>query len=278
MPPKCGVGGKKEGNTMEGKTGRKIRLIYAVLFSVFTVIIGVLCIAQAWSIYKSAPSGAYTRARVWKHFKEIAVPIVLYVCMLIVNIVLAYKYPAQKEKLKAEVPAYVTFKRLKAKVGEVEDGKKFRTRRIAFHIAIVAIAIVFLAIGITIMFVDNYDPMLSAAFFLKHDCMVDRLVRVAIFAIVALAVCSVLMLLSDKALEKEIAVYKAALVAKAKSGEKLNSAKEKKEIDSKKWIFWTRIALFAVAIVCIITGAANGGLNAMFVKAINICTQCIGIG
>ena len=87
------------------------------------------------------------------------------------------------------------------------------------------------------------------------------------------------MLLSSKTLEKEIAVYKAALATKVKSGEKLNSVKEeKKEIDSKKWIFWTRIALFAVAIVCIITGASNGGLNAMFVKAINICTQCIGIG
>lgn len=280
MPPKYGVGGRKGRKSMEERTGRKIRFIYAVLFSVFTVIIGILCMAQAWSIFKSADSGAYTRASVWKHFKEIALPIALYVCMLVGNIVLACMYPAQKEKLKAEVPAYVTYKRLKAKVGEVEDGKKFRTRRIAFHIAIVAIAIAFLAIGITIMFVDNYDPMLSAAFFLKHDCMVDRLVRVAIFAIVGLALCALLVLLSGKTLQKEIAVYKAALVAKAKSGEKVNAVKEEKSNDesTKKWIFWTRIALFAVAIVCIITGATNGGLNAMFVKAINICTQCIGIG
>ena len=39
-----------------------------------------------------------------------------------------------------------------------------------------------------------------------------------------------------------------------------------------------RIALFAAAAVLITLGVINGGLNDVLVKAINICTECIGLG
>ena len=39
-----------------------------------------------------------------------------------------------------------------------------------------------------------------------------------------------------------------------------------------------RIVLFACAISMIVLGALNGGMNDVLVKAINICTECIGLG
>ena len=39
-----------------------------------------------------------------------------------------------------------------------------------------------------------------------------------------------------------------------------------------------RIALLAAAVVLIVLGVQNGGLNDVLVKAINICTECIGLG
>ena len=39
-----------------------------------------------------------------------------------------------------------------------------------------------------------------------------------------------------------------------------------------------RIVLFACAIAMIVLGALNGGMNDVLVKAINICTECIGLG
>lgn len=39
-----------------------------------------------------------------------------------------------------------------------------------------------------------------------------------------------------------------------------------------------RIALYAGAIALIIAGIANGGMRDVLVKAINICTECIGLG
>lgn len=38
------------------------------------------------------------------------------------------------------------------------------------------------------------------------------------------------------------------------------------------------IVLFALAGVLIAAGIANGGLRDVLIKAINICTECIGLG
>ncbi len=39
-----------------------------------------------------------------------------------------------------------------------------------------------------------------------------------------------------------------------------------------------RLCLLALAIVLIVPGIINGGLYDVFVKAVNICTECIGLG
>ena len=39
-----------------------------------------------------------------------------------------------------------------------------------------------------------------------------------------------------------------------------------------------RVALYAAAALLLAMGVLNGGLNDVFVKAANICTECIGLG
>ena len=39
-----------------------------------------------------------------------------------------------------------------------------------------------------------------------------------------------------------------------------------------------RTALYAVALALIIAGVMNGGMRDVLIKAINICTECIGLG
>ena len=39
-----------------------------------------------------------------------------------------------------------------------------------------------------------------------------------------------------------------------------------------------KIALYALAIIMVAWGVMNGGLRDVLVKAINICTECIGLG
>ena len=39
-----------------------------------------------------------------------------------------------------------------------------------------------------------------------------------------------------------------------------------------------RIVLYALAVILIVTGIGNGGMRDVLIKAINICTECIGLG
>lgn len=39
-----------------------------------------------------------------------------------------------------------------------------------------------------------------------------------------------------------------------------------------------RAALYAVALALTVAGVMNGGMRDVLVKAVNICTECIGLG
>lgn len=39
-----------------------------------------------------------------------------------------------------------------------------------------------------------------------------------------------------------------------------------------------RVFLFILALALAAAGAANGGMRDVWVKAVNICTECIGLG
>lgn len=39
-----------------------------------------------------------------------------------------------------------------------------------------------------------------------------------------------------------------------------------------------RLAVLIVSLICIIAGIANGNMKDILIKAINICTECIGLG
>ena len=41
---------------------------------------------------------------------------------------------------------------------------------------------------------------------------------------------------------------------------------------------WLRFGLLAAAAVLIVLGVLNGGLRDVLVKAVNLCTECIGLG
>ena len=70
-----------------------------------------------------------------------------------------------------------------------------------------------------------------------------------------------------RSMEREIGLLKGI------SGEKAT------ETDAKpSRVFYVRIALYALAIVLIVLGINNGGMRDVLIKAINICTECIGLG
>ena len=56
-----------------------------------------------------------------------------------------------------------------------------------------------------------------------------------------------------------------------------SSNKEEVDLEEKKFLPY-RVAIFVAAFIFIVAGLVNGGTIAVLAKAINICTECIGLG
>lgn len=96
----------------------------------------------------------------------------------------------------------------------------------------------------------------------------DMLLHIAPWMMVAFAVAYLALILHAKSCNKECAILKSSSVSKAPI---IPVQKGRRSL-------LIRPALYIVAIVFIVLGVMNGGLKDVLVKAINICTECIGLG
>ena len=58
----------------------------------------------------------------------------------------------------------------------------------------------------------------------------------------------------------------------------MGTAKVSAFFDDARTLLVLRIAVFAVAVVFLGLGIYNGGAHSVLIKAINICSECIGLG
>ena len=103
----------------------------------------------------------------------------------------------------------------------------------------------------------------------RNFASLDLEATVAPWAALGLAAWSGAVVYCGRSLEREIALVKAL-----PRDQKAPAAEGKK----KNGLLYLRLVLGAAGIVLVALGAANGGLRDVLVKAINICTECIGLG
>ncbi len=261
---------------------KKLRYIFGLFFSAWTVVVGVLMIVQTWSIYNSAPVAPFSRASIAKHFHQIAVPVWIWVAALAVHIVWALSIPAEQEKTVAIVDANIPLKRVvKQLQSATPEMQKQRRFRFTLQCICGGVSLAVAGVCLWLLLDKSYNAWLETPFLLKHSAAADRMLRVCFWSIAALAVLSVAAYLTERSMRKEIALAKAAIIAQVKQGIKLSPvAKVSKPVE-----FWwqqpvniTRMALGVIGVTFVIWGICNGGMNETLQKAINICTQCIGLG
>ena len=272
--------------------GATIRFVYGIFFAVFSVVLGALFIKQTWSIYYSASQSPYSVESISKHFHQIAPAVWLWLAALLGNIVILNLFPEVKKLPKPYRDTALALRRSKNSLlleGEAlekvqMEGKKHQNFRL---IVIIACAFVMLALAtfaILILCGVVYFPIFRKGFFAKNDGLVDKLIQCTILAILALIAGCIMVELNENSREKERKVYLQAKIAmgkEAKKGLVIPPRKEtKKKLEKYKMIgVWlARTVLFVCAIVALIEGVSNGGMRDMLLKAINICTQCIGLG
>ena len=255
-------------------------LIYKIVLSVFTAVVGALFIMQVWRIFKAGGKGGYTVPVISARFAEISVPVYLWMVTVLVGGILSYIYPQNEGKPKVYVETKVQLQRLYGRVQGAEKlptVKRHKKFRLTLQIVCGVLCIVSAAMVLWTLLSATYQPKLSGAFFTNHNAVADRLIFMLPWVlgtgVNAYLVCA----LSEKSRQQEVELLKAELVKQIKEGNVAQQSKEK-EKSSDKLVLGLRVGFAVVAVILVIVGIFNGGMADVFKKAINICTQCIGMG
>lgn len=300
------------------KTSKTVRLVYGCTFGVYTVILAALILWQVLSIYNTgiqcADGVIYSREIAGESISLLSPALILWLVLAAVGFVLWEIFTVKEKlpKLDVRYTLHILKKRAPSKLPasadkELKKSYKFVWQQqestvvmwmccacIGFACAIYAI--VYLANSANFPKVNVTQEMKNMA------------VNVLIGAVFTLAVACVIAVFEGKS-AKEQQEHLKKLIAAGKKDDEIGKApkgfpsvfdgiREKfaefyqrlqMKAENNKFcaaLLWickhhvlaVRTAVLAIAAVFIIVGVVNGSARDMLTKAINICTECIGLG
>jgi len=257
---------------MNQDTARRTRLVCGIVLSIAAVAAGICLITACLGIYLSGGDQIYTPDKVAHGFSVIAVPVYLFLALMIASFVLDFFLPLGKHKLKAEKNLAATVDRLLSKRNiEACDPalkenilalEKGRSRDKVITLVVLAVcSVIFLCYGAN-----------PANF---HQSEINSsMAKAVLILLCCLAVpfgCALCTAYRAKAsYQKQI-----DLVKQIPAGETLSKAPK---ADLSKLLMIARWALVCVAVAVLLYGFFSGGTADVLTKAKNICTECVGLG
>ena len=270
---------------------KKVRLYYGIFLSVFTALLGAAFIAVAISILSDGnwAQGAYSRDIVAERLFPVSIPFYIWIAAIIAGFVLSLVYPYQEKPVKIPQEE-VTIRRLSARIPE-GSGKEYWSEMYKVHseqckrLKVYGLCAAICFAGA----VASAIYLLQPANFTSHDkniSMLNMLINVGPWVFVAFAA-SVAMVIFEKfsynreitALKRLITNYKGNPVIAAEKPQNEVWLKIKAFFANKYFKLGVRIAVGVVALTFILVGIFDTeGARDVFIKAVNICTECIGLG
>lgn len=262
---------------------KTIRIIYDTFFTVATIVTGFLLVLQTLDIYlvgiqPDHVGDIFTREIVNEKLSQIALPLILWIALALVSFVLelftkptrervtlskTYIVSCMKNKIpdvlkNSENDDYVTVKRMQNIVNVI------KIVCAVISLATIVYGIVYLAIP------TNFTTATNAT---KDMLQLVKYVFPVVFA-------SLILWIVTLYIEESISKKQLEFVKKLNKGQKAVKKQNAIErfFDNRLVVFTLRCALFVTATVFIVIGVINGGMYDVFVKAVNICTECIGLG
>ena len=268
------------------KTNKSVRLSYGIILSVLTVAVAVLFVWQVLSIFNSSNAPVlerkpFSREIVLTALSKIDLFFWLWVGAIVVGFVLWEVFPVKEANRK--ICPDLQYARLMGKfptsapVGlEGEYTKVIKERKLIFALKCSAWALFGIACIVGIVYLcipsnfNNKNVTLEVLDFVKcvFPCIFAGLLLICGAGIY------------EKYAVKNILPSVKNITKGVKGASQPLTLCEKIEavFDNKYVLLGIRIALGVIAVALIIWGTLNGNARSIMIKAINICTECIGLG
>lgn len=245
----------------------KLRRIYEIIMAGLLVLTGLCLMVQCYAIYASA-EGVFSREIVAQYFSPIAVP----TCLCLAMVILGFFLPADTKKLPPEKNYELILEKLHAKTDLDACPEELRaavTREQNRRKHLKYTTFFLFCTGI----VEFFGYALKADAFHQHEINASMIQAMACLVpcLVIPFGCGVYSAYQSKAsILREIELLKTADAPRVTVPEAPRNPSKIPSI--------LRWAVMAVAVGILIYGYATGGTADVLTKAINICTECVGLG
>ena len=264
----------------------KVRRIYAIVLSVLIVATSIALICVAADIYYSGKGTdvIYSPAIVADRLKKLAIPLMIVIAAIIAGALFPL-YETKAKRLSEE-----TLRKLQRRMPKEGEGEEFAAAQTAYRkmkitkIAVwcsgIAVALAGSVIVLVYLCIAEHFTGTDFTALVTH---ILNLVKVAMpCTVVALGVLIAASYVNGYCSKKQVEAIKTMIRFGSKEVElpsELKVLDKVNKVASHDITLWVvRGVVFALAVTFIILGILNGGARDVLVKAINICTECIGIG
>lgn len=254
---------------------RRLQFLLRCLAGAAVVIALMLLAWQCIDIYMDGnapdnldPNGVYIvsvyrMADVAERLHAIALPLVICVAVVIVSIVLHLVFPVEDKK-HPPITSDNRLRLMRARISQLPADAVAEERRRRVILAISAVLIA-LCGAVCLVYLLNQENFTSCD---MERVMGEMMLHVSPWVVAAFMFGAVASMLCKASVQRELQLLKGVPADK----------KPAAPVPQKTHIVWIRAGILAIAILFIVLGAMNGGLRDVLVKAINICTECIGLG
>lgn len=254
---------------MKNKTFRRI---WGMLVSISILIAAICLMAACLKIYDGG-AGAFSREAVAAAFSPIAVPV--YVCLAFVLLsfpIHLLSVDAEKPKAARQNQAVLDRLHSKTNLGECPDALRLAVaaqQKLRSGLKTVALVLPALTFLIFLVYVLTGDR------FLLPD-ITTSMKQAMLVLLPCLAVCFGYSLFAHYRCEKSILAEIELMKQAAK--EAPAQSESHAEAETKMNVNTLRTAIVLTAVAILLFGYFTGGTADVLTKAINICTECVGLG
>ena len=276
---------------VKDKAGKIVRTVYGYAFLALTLIIVALFIWQIAEVVSNAVKagleggqGAFTREDVGARLRRISPALWLWLASVVIGFILWEIFPTVAKKAPYSDPSYTLARYARKMPKSVSEEKMpcyeafIKRKKTLAILRYVALGIC-IAVGIyAIVYFCLPSSFTNAANATEEVLRMVKYLFPAIFA--ALFSC-LAVVIYESVTAKRILPEVKKLTAGEKPKETEESALMQRvhKLTRAKWFLpAVRITVLSAALVMIVVGIFTGNMAGVFRKAVNICTECIGLG